>query len=779
MEFKIGNDVRWIWSDKTAQEVNQYTEFRRELAFDGSNKNLTAVISVDSDYELWINGNLVGSNQYPNWPAEKTYNSHDVSHDVKKGLNCIAVRVYYRGENFAVYCKGKAGLLFSLCDENNKVIAASDSSWKCRPSAVYKNGAVPKTTVQLRFTVEYDARKEDGWKMASFDDSQWEAAVDLSGPTDGFWKSLRPRPVKALKPNTPKPANLIASGYIIRKQELDSTAKTMMSDAMLPFPLDHSLGGVGQTTASQIRHFPNTDDECVLIKDVPQDNGIYLIYDLGRQEAGLLEIEIDTAEGTILDIAHGEHLDDLRVRAEIGGRNFADRYVCRSGRQKWLMPYHRLGCRYLEVHIPKINKEIKIYYVTLKPVLYPFEEKGNFECSDTLLNEIWAISKRTLQLCAHEHYEDCPWREQALYGCDSRMQALFSYYVFGNYEFPSASFDLLGGGIREDDLLEITAPAKVPVDIPGFSLHWVIELWELFLYSGKKELVGNQAGRICRILDRAISRMTAEGLVVNSTAPDHWHFYEWTEGLEGDLFGALDARPQEAYYDALYNLLLIGALRAASNLGKYLDNSKLFGYASIADKIANAFHSFFWDDKKKLYASFVRKGIKSNYAQLTQSLAIMEKVCPDEKIIKELCRKMIEDDSLVKAELSSLLFIYEALLQTDMKYLQFVLQDIRNKFGSMLKKGATSLWETVDGAEAFSRAGSLCHGWSSILNYIAGAYILGVKPLEPGFTKYTTSPAADLIPFAKGVIPTACGDINVSWDSAMKKESLRIIANLS
>jgi alpha-L-rhamnosidase len=207
--------------------------------------------------------------------------------------------------------------------------------------------------------------------------------------------------------------------------------------------------------------------------------------------------------------------------------------------------------------------------------------------------------------------------------------------------------------------------------------------------------------------------------------------------------------------------LLIGALRAATNLGKYLDNYKLSNYSKVADKIAGAFHSFFWDDKKQFYASFIRKGVKLNYAQLTQGLAIIENVCPEENIVKHLCREIIEDETLIKAEFSSLLFIYEALLKMDIGYLTFVLDDIRNKFGKMIKKGATSLWETVDGAEAFSRAGSLCHGWSSIFNYIAGAYILGVKPLEPGFKTFTTvSHAAELLN-ASGKVPTPYGQIEI------------------
>jgi hypothetical protein len=62
-------------------------------------------------------------------------------------------------------------------------------------------------------------------------------------------------------------------------------------------------------------------------------------------------------------------------------------------------------------------------------------------------------------------------------------------------------------------------------------------------------------------------------------------------------------------------------------------------------------------------------------------------------------------------------FVYDALLQVDVGYKEDVLAEIRACYGKMLEAGATSAWETAKGAEDFDRAGSLCHGWSSIPVY--------------------------------------------------------------
>ena len=50
-------------------------------------------------------------------------------------------------------------------------------------------------------------------------------------------------------------------------------------------------------------------------------------------------------------------------------------------------------------------------------------------------------------------------------------------------------------------------------------------------------------------------------------------------------------------------------------------------------------------------------------------------------------------------------------------YRDWILQDIRKKYGYMLDQGATTFWETEKGWQDFDNAGSLCHGWSAMPIY--------------------------------------------------------------
>jgi hypothetical protein len=62
-------------------------------------------------------------------------------------------------------------------------------------------------------------------------------------------------------------------------------------------------------------------------------------------------------------------------------------------------------------------------------------------------------------------------------------------------------------------------------------------------------------------------------------------------------------------------------------------------------------------------------------------------------------------------------YLYDALLQTDVNFLEFIIGDIKKKYGRMLDEGATTFWETEKGWRDFDNAGSLCHGWSAIPAY--------------------------------------------------------------
>ena len=203
--------------------------------------------------------------------------------------------------------------------------------------------------------------------------------------------------------------------------------------------------------------------------------------------SGLFDIELESDDGAIVDIAYGEHLLDLRVKAN-PLEGILPTVICREdGKDSpTISPGSAAGTYSF---ISNVKNRFVLYYAGLLPAEYPVESRGEFKCSDLLHEKIYSVSERTLHLCMHEHYEDTPWREQALYVMDARNEALCGYYCFGEYDYPRAAYSLLAESIRDDGYLEMCTPARPRRTIPSFSMIWFLGLYEYYLYSGRIDFI--------------------------------------------------------------------------------------------------------------------------------------------------------------------------------------------------------------------------------------------------------------------------------------------------
>ena len=114
----------------------------------------------------------------------------------------------------------------------------------------------------------------------------------------------------------------------------------------------------------------------------------------------------------------------------------------------------------------------------------------------------------------------------------------------------------------------------------------------------------------------------------------------------------------------------------------------------------------------------------------------------------------------------------EALCQTG--HYNYVLKEIKDYWGGMLRQGATTFWEkynpTDQGVEHYAMYGrpygkSLCHSWGASPIYLLGKYFLGVSPAINGYQTYTVRPVLAGLKWMKGDIPTPFGKIHVEMDT--------------
>lgn len=584
-----------------------------------------------------------------------------------------------------------------------------------------------------------------GWTAPDYDDSAWKKAVPA--PLDAVW---RERPIPPCDLGDFVPATLVKCGTFRRKEDGATTALTMMSDQ---YYFTHEM-----PTRSK------------------KDDGVFAIFDLGVESVGFLNFVIDAPEGAVVDYAHGEHLEDGIVRMYVGERNFADRYIAHEGTNRHELFFHRCGLRYIQINVSNLHgASVRICTAGIRPWDYPRPEPAAFMSDDLRAPSLRDVARRTLEHCMHEHFEDCPWREQSKYCYDSRNQALYGYYLWGNYDFVRASYQLIADSWaafgKELHLMTLCAPSILKITIPMFSFAWVSAARELYLYGNDRSLFDSNRAMVKDILDDTCSRLDpATGLYHTGTDPRRWNFYEWTPGLEGAFNRGCPADE----YHAVYNLYLI----------EMFDNcSALFSgaigkiYSQRADDLRLAVHRAFWNAGKHAYAS--RKnadGFLPEYHDHTQYLAFRNRVVPDQKTASAVL-KTLKSKKLHYATLSAMPYLIDAMMPVSPEARSYAAELIRTTYGAMIDKGATTFWETQNGASAFGNAGSLCHGWSSLPVYYQGAEVLGVRPLEPGFRRFRVRPYADFwTHFAEGTVPTPHGDIRIAWQKRDDGLYLRVHA---
>jgi len=737
----MSKDFPWfgacrLWLNDEKSCLHQFMAVRKKIVLEKAVEQAVFRIMADSNFIAYFDGEEIGRGQFSDDPDAPTYTNIALN-NLAAGEHIIALSIYHQGYSCSVYAEGLPGTVFVL-ESSGNALAISDGSCKVAPTPGFRNGVMPLITPQLGYTMQFDARLDSGdWRSMQFDDSAWQAPFAEVETREIVLRPAAARPVL----ESFIAGKRIKSGLLHRYVERDSFAQTMAADHVFwdYQPLEGTLTRLAKVS-----------------------DGWSLIYDLGEEKVGFVEFALNAPAGTIVDFAHGEHLDDGHVRMECFGRNFADRYICRGSNDRFQLPFRRIGGRYLEFHIlpPEDCLALDFEFAGIAPWTLPVPTPAAFDCADAELHSLRKLAIRTLEHCMHEHYEDCPWREQALYTYDSRNQMLYGYYVWGNYDFAAASLNLIGSGLREDGYLRLCHPTRLPRTIPIFSMIWPLQMYEHMLYSGDRSVWRKNRSTVYAMYEKLSAAKDVNTTLYQALDPDFWNFYEWTPGLSHTVMTADDVH-------SLYNLYFSNMLDAMSKMeavdGDPAQAEKL---QAEALRIRRKVEELFYVEGENCYATSLHCGKPtSDRHEHVQLMMLFCGAVPAERQAGVVQRLIAEDGSLVPVTLSPMPYLIQAMLSFDYGTAgrKFIRHKLENNYYPMLDGNSTTLWETAKGGDDFVYAGSLCHGWSSLPIYYCGAGLLGVVPLEVGFKRFRVRIWSDKYTAASGEIPTPGGKIKVAW----------------
>lgn len=683
-----------IWLRQPAR-ADEFAEFRIPLTCPADAACPRLTISADSDYNLFFGDRLLAFGQYADYPQEKVYDEVEL-HDLPRGEKIeLRLIVWYYGIQTQTYLKGEAGVIFEITAQASNgtvlLLAASSEKTPSRLCPAYRSHIEHVISGQLGLNYHADAE-------AAMHDAAYPFAE--SRAVEGFPSRFFPRPIQKLELCPTVSGRLLQMGAFTYGIRTGYASKDMQAAALCQRPI-----APAKLPTRQLGKTPLMLHE--------EDGQVYFILDLGREEVGFLSFDLEVPFVCDIEIGYGEHLDDGRCRTSV--RNFAVTYRAHAGRNRFLGSFRRFGCRYLQffVHADTVT----VHDAGICPTVYPLTPKV-YRSGNLLRDTIYEVCQHTLQCCMHEHYEDCPWREQALYTMDSRNQMLCGYYAFGETQFARACLHLIGHGMRSDGLLSLCYPAGMDFPIPAFSTVYFIQMWEYIEHSGDTTLAAEYEGLLCRLMQTFLDKMQPDGLIENFYGEGgYWNFYEWSDSMSGKF------NEQDRAIEAPLNAFLSLALQA---LGRIL---RAIGKEAIADDyearvtpLNHAIRARFYREDTGLFASFDQRA-QNKYSVLTNALCLLcgaAEGVDKTNLLKILAANGPADTGLcvIPNTLSMNSFRFDALLREDReRYAPVILNELDRDYLHMLRHGATTFWETILGAEDFHEAGSLCHGWSALPIY--------------------------------------------------------------
>lgn len=124
--------------------------------------------------------------------------------------------------------------------------------------------------------------------------------------------------------------------------------------------------------------------------------------------------------------------------------------------------------RYVEISIENPNEPLTLESLTFEETRYPLEVVGAFQCSDARVERVFPLLRRTIELCSHETFMDCPYYEQLQYTGDTRLEILGTYALCTDDRLAKKAILSFDESRGSDGLIESRYPSRTTIPIPPF-----------------------------------------------------------------------------------------------------------------------------------------------------------------------------------------------------------------------------------------------------------------------------------------------------------------------
>lgn len=763
------NSASWIWSSEgshgaASPEAStpshyQVRLFRRtfEVA-EPKQVSLRVDLSADSRYLFYCNGVFVGRGPAKGDVNHHFYDSFDLTSHLRAGRNVLAAlvqdmsRVAHRPALLGAPCSvmtytGGFVLEGAVKSRSGAVLVdvRTDASWKVAVDRAHRfqNEGTTFEGYHGYFEHRVSSSLPIGWTTAEFDDASWplahvlykaELLVNRRDPTSSY--GLMPREIPMLEEGAPEnfPDAFLEGGEAVSKNwrallkqggaltlAAHETVSLVldMGELTTAFPQLSVTGGAGS-------HIRLTYAEALRL---PWGTPGAILF--GRQQslANLASHFADESTGWTFD-----------RRGKVTG--WSDVWEP-SGHAETFEPLHWRAFRYVGLKITVGASPLTLHAVRQRFTAYPYRIAASFKSSDRGLDRIWEVGLHTMRMCAHETFEDCPHYEQMQYAGDTMITSKLAMFTTGDTRLSRQALYQFDWSRLSDGLTQSRFPSRLVQIIPAWSIHWITCIKDYYFYSADRATLRDLFPGMRAVLDWYRRHGDADGLP--SKLP-FWNITDWCPWWpRGVVPGADDGAT------TIITAQYINALDEVAELARHIGNEAEHAALSAeAERLRPLAHARFWSEAEGLY--FDRPG-GPEISQYGNAWAIVAGLAgARERAI--MMRRFPHDPKLAPGSFFWWHIGFSALARCgrydDMpKYLGPWHESVGYGLSTFVEEN--SYWR------------SLCHAWSAHPVLEFQQRILGVTPLEPGFTKVRIAPHRCGLTHASGSVCTPHGLLGVDW----------------
>lgn len=726
----------FAWFSTKRPVTWQTALFRREFAVPSVPASRRLVVTADNRYILWLNGRRLGRGPLKGTLAHYHAETYELAPLLRPGRNVLAVEVRWWGEHGPV-SEVHGPMPGFLAQEIEGCELDTPGEWRVHlDDAVTPNWADPFTYARqfLGPLDRIDARRRPArWRETDFDASGWAQAQAVPELThsQGWGLSpthrLQPRPLPAL---TEEPRAFVQV-WRDRKPET------------LPWSLGANQSGEIWLDAGAL-----TTSYPELAFEGGTGRTVEIVYAeaLGQWIDGEGDPQWRKS-GRRDDLSHGEP------------RGYRDVLVLPDGNHLF-EPFHWRTFRYIKLVVSAGSTPVTLRSAHHRFTTFPQAFGARFECAEPDTDVLWRTSIRTLQLCAHETYEDCPYFEQLCYLADSRLQALCSQYLANDTRLGRQTLRFFRDSLDASGLTASRVPARRRQTLPAFSLHWILMLGDHWRWQGRSDLafVRESLPAVDAVLSYFRNRLTPEGFVGRI---DEWAWIDWVpEWPEGVAPFAAAGAPS-TFLTALFAMAVDTSLMLHNEAGL---PAEAYRWGRLLEELRAAIHSTWLEPAGYFHEGPGRES--DPFTQHTQTMAILGGAA-DRTQLARLGARLVDDPQLVQMSLMHRFYLAQALARTG-RFERFFPQ-VLAPWRTMLANGLTTWQETADPSR------SDCHAWSSWPAITFMSEILGIRSGTPGWTSIVIEPRFSATSQARGELNTPVGRVRVEWSVNLRRNRLNLV----